>query len=558
MMIANTLLGATGGFNYLRLRRSWHNPRRSSGKALRKILERSKDTVYGREHNFGYVLKARNDEELFARYREAVPANEYECLRPYVERMKNGEADVLFPGKPFIYAKTSGSTAEPKWIPISNEYITDVYRRMTKIWLFNHIRKRPDIFKGKILTVVDKLIEGYAPDGTMAGAVSAVLRTGAPKFVKDLYTNPQCVFSIANYDARYYTIMRIAIEQDVRLVVMANPSTVVELLKNVSRHYDEYVEDVEKGTLSEKMDIEPEIRRELDGLFKPNPARAAELRAIKEKYGEPLPKHYWPNLRVLNTWKCGNTRIYIDKFEGAFPDDIFYPELGYFSSECRFGVVMDDSLQTILVPGIHFFEFVPEWDLGSEKPRFLTVDQIVEGHRYCPYITTNSGLYRYSMNDLIEVGPKKLKTPTVRMVQKTNGLVSMTGEKLSEWQFVDAVHETEKETGLGLKFFIGFADLSVLGYRFYYEFAKDNVSSEELEKFNALVDEKLKEKNQEYKSKRNSMRLDAPIPHFLVKDSYEKFKVVCMTNGARDGQFKLNLLLQDEKKHTLFKNLIKE
>ncbi|MCQ2143498.1 MAG: GH3 auxin-responsive promoter family protein [Bacteroidales bacterium] len=556
MLTANILLGTAGGYNDLRLRHSLRNPRRSGAKALRSILSAAKDTVYGREHDFAHILEAKDDKSLIERYREAVAANQYEDLRPYVERMKGGEPDVLFAGKPVMYAKTSGSTAQPKWIPISRKYLTNAYSRMTKIWLFTLLRERPDLFGGKILTVVDKLVEGYAPDGTMAGAVSAVLRTGAPKFIKDLYSNPLCVFSIADYEARYYTIMRMGIERDVRLVVMANPSSVVELLKNTARHFDDFISDVENGTISDKVNIEPEIRRELQALVRPNPARAAELRALKERYGEPLPKHYWPNVRVLNTWKCGNTKIYIDKFKGAFPDDIFYPELGYFASECRFGVVLDDSLQTVPAPGIHYFEFVPEEDLASGSPRFLCIDELEEGHRYCPYVTTNSGLYRFSMNDLVEAGPKYLSTPTLRMVQKTNGAVSITGEKLSEWQVVEAVRRAAKKTGSTLQFFIRVVDVEASGYHFYYEFA-ENVTPDGLDAFNALVDAGLMDVNQEYRSKRTSLRLNAPAAHLLVSDSYEKFKRQCMTMGARDGQFKISLLLQDETKHSQFKQLVK-
>lgn len=557
MAVANVLLGLPGGFNLLRFRHSLRDPRRSSAKTLRAILSGAEHTVFGREHGFSKILEAKDDETLFKRYRDAVPARQYEDFRPYVERMKNGESDVLFPGKPVMYAKTSGSTAEPKWIPISQKYIGDVYGRMTKTWLYTILKRRRDIPGGRILAVVDKLVEGYAPDGTAAGSVSAVLRAKAPGFVRDLYSNPLSVYSISDYEARYYTLMRFAIEQDIRFIAMANPSTVVELLKNAAHHYDDFIRDIETGTLSASVNIEPDIRHELEALLKPNPGRAAHLRRLKEMYGEPLPKHYWPDLRVLNTWKCGNTRIYIDKFEDAFPEDMCYPELGYISSECRFGVVMDDSLQTVPAPGFHYLEFVAEEELGSDDPHFCNVDELELGHRYCPYITTNSGLYRYCMNDIVAVGHKYLSTPTVRMIQKTNGLVSMTGEKLSEWQFVDSVHEAERDFGYSLRFFIGFADLAISGYRFYYEFEKE-VSPEELEQFNSCVDGKLMEKNQEYRSKRESLRLEKPVAHILVRDSFEKYKKSCMADGARDGQFKLNLLHQDETRHSQFKKLVKE
>ena len=89
-----------------------------------------------------------------------------------VERHKHGESDLLFPGKPVMYATTSGTTSEPKWIPITETYLKNIYGKMTKVWLYNFIKNRPKVFHGSIVSIVGKKIEGYAPDGTMFGSVS--------------------------------------------------------------------------------------------------------------------------------------------------------------------------------------------------------------------------------------------------------------------------------------------------------------------------------------------------------------------------------------------------
>lgn len=555
MLKANFLLGMAGGIQYRALVKASESPRSASAQTLRAILEYTKDSVYGKEHNFDKVLAATSDDELFKLYAENVKPNDYEDLRPYVERHKHGEENILFPGKPVLYATTSGSTAEPKWIPITETYLKTVYGKMTKVWLYNFIQNRKKVFSGKILSIVGKVIEGYAPDGTVFGSVSGVTQRDAPGFVKALYTNPQCVYSIADYNARYYVLMRMGIEQDVTLLVTANPSTIVELQNNVNRFYDEYVEDIEKGTLSAKVQIDPEIRKELEACLKPNPERAAELRALKAKYGNVLPKHYWPNIQILNTWKCGNTRVYLDKFADSFPDTMLHQEFGYFSSECRFGLVMDDTLNTVMFPHYHYYEFVAEEDLDNPNPKFYQIDELVCGKRYCPYVTTFAGLYRYDMHDIVEAGPCFNKTPTVHMIQKVNGIVTITGEKLYEKQFIDAVHEAEKQTGLMTRFFIGFANLEASNYDFYYEFANLDTTQEQAEDFTKHVDENLKKMNVEYLAKRDSLRLKDANTHRLIRESFETFKAQCIAEGARDGQFKLLLLLQDEKRHAKFKKL---
>ena len=557
MIVANSLLGMAGGIQYLALKKADKNPRKSSEKTLRSILKYAKDSVYGKEHDFSYILEAEDDTELYRRYNEKVPVNDYEALRPYVERHKHGESDILFPGKPVLYATTSGTTSEPKWIPITKEYLSNIYGKMTKVWLFNFIKNRHKVFSGKILSIVGKVIEGYAPDGTVFGSVSGVTQRDCPGFVKALYSNPQCVYSIADYNARYYVLMRMGIEQDVTLIVTANPSTIVELQNNVNVFFDEYVEDIEKGTLSQKVQIAPEIRKELEACLKPNPKRAAELRALKAKYGHVLPKHYWPNIQLLTTWKCGNTKIYLDKFKNSFPESMLYQEFGYFASECRFGLVLDDTLNTVLFPHFHYYEFVAEEDMENPNPKYYQLHELQEGKRYCPFVTTFAGLYRYNMNDLLEIGPKFMNTPTVHMIQKVNGIVTITGEKLHERQFISAVQKVAEDTGLKVRFFIGFADLENSCYRYYYEFEDQEVSQEQCEDFNRKVDEVLKQTNIEYKAKRDSLRLKDPKAFRLVKESFEQFKAACIAEGARDGQFKLQLLMQDEKRHAKFKKLVK-
>ncbi len=556
MLVANSLLGMAGGIQYLKLKSASKNPRKTSEKTLRAILEYAKDSEYGKEHNFAEILKAGSAEELFELYRKNVHCNDYEDLRPYVEKHKHGNPDILFPGKPLLYATTSGTTSEPKWIPITQEYLSNIYGKMTKVWLFNFIKNRHRVFSGKILSIVGKVKEGEAPDGTMFGSVSGVTQRDCPGFVKALYSNPQCVYGIADYNARYYVLMRMGIEQDITLIVTANPSTIVELQNNVNRFYDAYVEDIEKGTLNKDLKIDPEIRAEIETYLKPNPKRAAELRALREKYGDVLPKHYWPNLQILTTWKCGNTKVYLDKFKDSFPEGMLHQEFGYFSSECRFGLVLDDTLNTVLFPHFHYYEFIKEEDLENPNPTFYQLDELEEGKRYCPYVTTFAGLYRYNMNDLLEIGPKFKGTPTVHMIQKVNGIVTITGEKLHERQFIEAVRKAEEKTGVKTRFFIGFADLEILGYRFYYEFQDQSTTQAQAEEFTKVVDQELMDINVEYKTKRDSLRLKLPLTHRMVTESFEKFKEECIAEGARDGQFKLQILLQDDNRHAKFKKLV--
>lgn len=558
--IPNFLLGVAGGLQYLSFKKAAKNPRQQQEKTLREILTISQNTEYGREHHFADILKASNDTELYRLYQEHVKPNDYEDLRPYVERHKHGESNILFPDKPALYATTSGTTKEPKWIPITQRYLKDVYGKMNLAWLFTMIRNRRKVFAGKLVSIVGKVIEGYAPDGTICGSISGFAQRDCPQWMKDLSPYPFTIYEIEDYTARYYSIMRFGIEHNTTLIITANPSTIVEMQNNVNEYFDQYVEDIEKGTLNASMNVPDRIRESFKPFMKPNPERAAELRALKAKYGTVLPKHYWPDFQLLTTWKCGNTKVYLDKFKDSFPAQTFHQEFSYYATECRFGLVVDDTSNTVLCPHMHYYEFVAEEDM--DKPdndkRFWQLHELQTGKRYITYVTTYAGLYRYNMNDLIEVGPRYWNTPSVFLVQKVNGIVTMTGEKLHERQFIEAVRAAEKELQMPLHFFIGFADLDLSAYRFYYEFENLETTQEQAEIFTQRVDELLKEYNQEYKSKRDSLRVKDPVSHRLQRNSFETFKAQCIAEGKRDGQFKLNLLLQDEERHEKFKKLVIE
>jgi hypothetical protein len=532
--------------------------RKASVKCLREVLASSKDTVYGKEHHFDEILAAKTDSELIEKYQKNVPVNDYEDFRPYIERHKNGEPDILFPGKPKFYATTSGTTKEPKWIPVTEQYYKDVYKTMNKGWFYTLLMNKPNVFHGPTVSIVGKAIEGAAPDGTVYGSVSGVMQRDIPNFMKSVYTAPLDVSHIVDYKARYYAIMRMGIERDTHLVLTANPSTLVEMQTNVNEFFDDYCNDIEHGTVSDKFPIPEKIRASMIAYTKPNPERAAELRKLKERYGTVLPKHYWPNLQIANVWFCGNTRLYYEKVRDSFPPDCVFHEFSYVSTESKAGLVLKSNTpETTVFGNKSYFEFIHESDIENANPKIYQIDELKEGQRYCMLVTNCSGLYRYNMNDLLEVCGYLNDFPLIKFIQKINGTISLTGEKLHERQFIEAVHESEKKTGKIASFFVGFADPQKSNYKFYYEFADQNISVTEAEEFTAQIDRCLQEYNLEYKEKRSSNRVKAPDTALLGPESFERFKATCIDRGYRDGQFKLNLLMQDEKRHSMFKELVK-
>ncbi|MDR1970489.1 MAG: GH3 auxin-responsive promoter family protein [Treponema sp.] len=551
-------LGIVGRKGLAGLRKSSKAARQAQETVLRSFLTSAKDTVYGKEHNFSAILEAQGP-DLFEAYRKQVPINDYENLRPYVERHKNGEADVLFPGKPKMYGTTSGTTKEPKWIPITEQYYQEVYKKLNQTWFYTLIKNKPRVFYGKTLSIVGKAIEGAAPDGTVYGSISGISQRDIPHFMEVVHTAPADVFHITEYKARYYAIMRMGIEQDVTLIITANPSTLVEMQTNANEFFDEYVSDIENGTLSKRFTIPDTVRQALESRLKPNPVRAEELRQLRVRYGTVLPKHYWPHMQIVNVWMCGNTSIYLEKVRNSFPEHTVFHEFSYFSTECRAGLVLkSNTLDTVPFGHMTYFEFIHESDTEAKDPKVYQLWELRKGERYCPIVTTSAGLYRYNMTDLVEITGFYNQYPLIKFVQKTNGTISLTGEKLHERQFIEAVRCCSQEMGLPIGFFVGFANTEKSNYRFYYEFADQTISLPRAEEFTKAVDARLMEFNPEYESKRTSNRVKAPDTSLLVKDSFEQFKEACIDKGYRDGQFKLNLLMLDAKRQEMFEELVKK
>lgn len=521
------------------------NPEKSVEAGLRSILEFGKDSVYGRKYDFAYILEADTSEELYRRY-SRLPIITYEDITEYIDRSIHGESDVLFKGKPIMYMITSGTTSKPKLLPVSPHYIRSI-TDMTNMTLVNFMNYSSDIFDGKIFAITGKAREDVTPDGTGIGSVSGYNREKMSELVKGIYSVPGEVFDVEDYDARYYLLMRFSIEEDVRLLITANPTTVNELLKNAEKNFDNYCNDIESGTIIGTLDMPEETRKILEEKLKPNPVRAAELRALKKENNIPLPRDYWPNMRVLCTWKCANTAYYIKEFYRAFSKNTKHIEFGYYASECKFGFPLDESDYSILFPHEYYIEFVKEEQLNETNPKTYRIHELIEGESYCVIISTKSGLYRYNMADIVVAGPKNRNTPTVKMLQKTSGIVSMTGEKLSERQFNIAVTRAAENTGKDISFFIGFANIEELNYDIYVEFDERDITGSGIRSFEDEIDKQLREMNVEYAAKRESLRLGRPVVHPLPENSFVKYKKALIeAKETRDNQFKMVSVNQND------------
>jgi len=526
-----TLLSIPGSRLYRRFVAATRDTRATQEAVLREILRYASDTVFGREHGFGAISTAE-------RYRTAVPVRDYEGLFPYVERHMRGEQGVLFPGKPLMYNQTSGTTAKAKLLPISPYAFERTIKNRGKLWLYGLMRDFPGGYEGKDFTLVSPAVEGHTPDGTPYGSLSGVVYQNIPEFIKLVHACPYSAMTIADHPAKVYTLLRCALGQDVTIILTGNPSTVLNFVTRADQAKASLIRDIHDGTLDASLEIEPHIRAEVESMLSPDPRRAAELERIAGQSGRFSPAQYWPRLRLVHTWTNGNCGLLIPKLRDWFSPGTPILDFGYIASELTATDLIDkETGGSILQVQNGYYEFTHLEEGDAANRRFYRADEVEVGQRYLVYITTLSGLYRYDMNDVLEVVGRFNSTPIVRFLYKGKGITSITGEKLSEAQLIEAMAIASRETGVGYEFFMGFADAHKSRYCLYVEFASD-VAAARRQAFERAVDEALGAVTVEYRAKRKSERLAPPEIVPLAKNAFERYRALRLAEGAHDGQFK--------------------
>jgi hypothetical protein len=373
-----------------------------------------------------------------------------------------------------------------------------------------------------------------------------------PGIVRRAYSVPYEVFEIEEYQAKYYTIMRISLEHDVHFLATANPSSILQLMDKANEYSEELIRDIRDGTLSELLEIEAPIRAAIEKRLRPNPKRAAELEAMRSKRsGRLVPGDYWPGLGLIGCWKGGTVGHYLEKFDQWFNPDGTRPvpvrDWGYLSSEARGSIPLsDEGSKGVLTVATNFFEFVAVDDVEAnpDQPEswpFLTAADLEMDGQYYIFVTTTSGLYRYDINDVIQVVDHYNQTPEIVFLRKGRGMTNITGEKLSVNQVIDGVQSASRATGLLPAHFKAEPDTERGRYLFRIEFTGPT-DGEKQKEFLLAVDRHLKEVNIEYKAKRDSSRLKAPAMHVMREGWYERGRREQAASGKRVFQAKTEVL----------------
>ncbi|MEZ5426982.1 MAG: GH3 auxin-responsive promoter family protein [Pyrinomonadaceae bacterium] len=512
-------------------------PEKTQRRFLFDLLKKNAGSSFGRSHGFDRIV-GEND------FRRRVPVRGYEDFRPFIDRIRSGEKGVLTEEEPLMFTLTSGTTDEPKYIPVtpsSQAFNAGLMRQ----WLYRAECDHPGLTARASVGVVSRAVEGMTSAGVPYGSASGLIYKNIPGFIRRAYAVPYAVSEIEDYDRRYFVLARFALARRVSLIATPNPGTLLRLADVCAENGEDLIRSIGDGTLGIELKGQKEIAAELSAMNAPDPERARQLERIAKEKGFLRFADCWPDLRLIGCWLGGSVGLQAGKLARHF-GPVPLRDLGYLASEGSFTLPVEDRT-SCGIPALesNYFEFVPEEELDSPDPLTLDLGQLEKDGRYGILLTTAAGLYRYRINDIIECTGFYVRTPLIRFLRKAGEMTSITGEKMHANHFVRAFEEIGRSLGLEAEQFRAVPDLLRNRYEIYLELKKGFSAAGWKNLIPPAIDHQLQRVNIEYAGKRRSKRLQAPVV-FLMKPGWAEAGLRRhVAAGKRDTQYKPPILRQE-------------
>jgi hypothetical protein len=509
------------------------------------LVRRNADSAFGRDHHFNEIRNV-------ADFRRRVPIRGYDGHEPYLARVRAGETSALFgPGtKVLMFAMTSGTTARPKTIPVTQESLRN-YKDGWTIWGIRAFDDHPGILENglqPILQMASDWRESTTPAGIPCGAITGLTAHMQNPFLRVTYCMHRAASRIKDVRSKYYVALRLSVYRNVGTTIAANPSTMLGLARLGDREAETLLRDMAQGTIDPKFDVPDDVLQAVNSRIKRKRKKAvARLEKVYGETGRLLPRDYWPNLRFLTNWTGGSMGAYLSNYPEYFGETPVR-DPGLIASEGRMSIPIEDNTPAgILDIRHHYFEFLPQDQLDRDDPEVLSACDLTVGRDYYILPTTAGGLYRYQIHDVVRCLGHHGEAPVIAFLNKGAHISSLTGEKLSEFQVVQAANAAQQELGLRLASFLL---LPAWGeppyYRLLVEAADLAGSREAADRLAAAVDARLQGINCEYENKRSTQRLGPVRPALLPPGSWHDFQRRRLArSGGTLEQYKQPCLLPD-------------
>ncbi|MCX6235129.1 MAG: GH3 auxin-responsive promoter family protein [Bacteroidetes bacterium] len=470
------------------------NPFDIQERCFKNLIDTAKNTEWGRQYGFGFISGIES-------FRERVPVNDYNSLKPYIFRIQNGEKDILWPGGTRWFAKSSGTTSDKsKYIPVSREALTECHFKGGKdlFALYFHNYPGSRMFDGKGIGMGGCLNrnntdKGYYYDGDL----SAVMMKNLPIWAE-----------LARTPGRNIALMKDWENKIEKMATVTTGQNITNLL------------GVPSWTL----------------LF---------LKKVLEKTGKSSIHEVWPNLEVFFHGGV-NFNPYREQFRKIIPSGKMNYIETYNASEGFFGIqdqLNSDEMLLMLDYGI-FYEFMPHDQIDSSHPNLLTLADVRKEVDYALVISTNAGLWRYIIGDTIRF--TSLNPFRIQISGRTKNFINAVGEEVivdnAEKALTIACQKCPAAINEYTAAPIYFDDNHNASHEWLIEFA---TTPADMEAFTDAFDHALMALNSDYEAKRfQNMVLRRPVIRQVPEGTFYNW---LKKKGKLGGQNKVPRLSNDRK-----------
>lgn len=512
----------------------------TQAKFLKTVLKSHQETVLGKEEKLEAI-------QTIDEFRSRIRVRSYADYEPYIDRMAQGEENILTRDRVTYFNTTSGSTGKQKLIPVTRKFQNSLGKaNLVSIGFLNSALKKQGKQLGKLLLTNSTDISGYTTGGIPYGSGSAgVLKMG--KWVyQQLFANPYETLQIRDSIARHYISLLFALQSPSLGGMAANfPMLILRTCQYLEQYSKDLIHDLKFGKIPTWLNLESHLRNQLEKQLFPQPQRAEELEMILKSQGYLTPKKVWQNLSYVATARGGTSDFYLQRFLDYFEDTSVFGA-AYTSAEATYSIYPDVNIDgSVLAVGTGFFEFIPETEINTDYPNTLLATEVEVGKRYRILVTNYNGFYRYDNGDVVEVAGFYNQAPLIVFRYRQGGIISSTVEKTTEAHAVEVMRCLQIEFSLILEDFC--ITLSEKETPAHYILNIELTTEENVpdwHKFLERFDELLKEINPRYGAKRQEL-VPPPRLHLLGKGSFDVVRKRQREKGIPDSQLKFPHISED-------------
>ena len=490
---------------------SLEHPRAAQAKRLKIILRACMRNDYGRLYRLSEVRD-------LSEFRERLPVVTHQDLLGHLTKIADGDKGVLTTEAVIQLLETSGTTGQAKLLPVTRSWAKSISQAQ-QLWTLALLQQHPSVASGKALTIVsadvDRLSAGGIPIGSNTGRMAGAL----PGWIRRSYFIPSFVRKIEEHDIRLYVTLRLALQENVTSWTTANPSMVLQVLNRLEEWSEALSVDLSGGHCENgpAVHLSPKVKAQLQPLLRKG-ALPFSWKA----------QHIWP-LAAINCWTNGPASYFAERVCQRI-GGVALREVGITASEGYFALPINaDMAGGVAWLNGHLLEF------RTEEGKICWAWELEIGKRYSLIVSTESGLLRYDLQDIVEVVGWSGQAPLLRFVAKRGDFINAVGEKVSAEQLSLAMLRLGDAVG---STFCGFSCAVKLGERPQILVGIETDEDVDLASCALQFDHILSQLNSEFASKLHSSRLQATKFLRFSAGTFARYKSAQLSKGASESQIK--------------------